>query len=823
MTVVTIGAPATGWVLPLSEVPDEVFAAGMMGPGLAIDPLAGMVVAPAAATVTAVAESGHAVTLTLENGADLIIHVGIDTVALKGAGFEPLVAVGDQIAAGAPLIAVDLDRVAQSVPSLVTPLIIASDGFDIEALPAGRAVATGEPLFAVRPTGGVASPAATSEDTARCQVVVPLVHGIHARPAARIAAALKPFSAEVRIERGDRSANARSTVALMGLGVSRGDTILIVSRGDDGRAAATAVATLIESGMDETDVAIGAAVAPAMAPASTPPSSSDVGVLNGVRAAPGLSVGPAYPLVREDVTVEREGQGVAVEVGRLRGALRMVGDRITAEGGAIADAHRAIIDDPEVFAVAEQRIVGGGSAGWAWQDVMREQAEALRSTGDPRLAERAADLRDIERRVLMALSAREPAVPQAPSGAIIVADDILPSEFLHLAAAHVGGLATAGGGPTSHVAILAAAAGLPMLVACGSAILDIAEGTTIILDADAGTIDLSPGGNEIAAARHRVETARATAAAQVRAAAAPCHTRDGTRIEVFANLGSVADAQAAMAAGAEGCGLLRTEFLFLDRAIEPTEAEQGEVYGTIAAALDGRPLIVRTLDIGGDKPVPYLPMPAEDNPALGQRGIRLGFARPDLLEGQLRAIMAHVPGDQCRIMLPMVIEAAEVRHVRAVATRIGAALGMAVPPIGVMVETPAAALLATSIAADADFLSIGSNDLTQYALAADRGNPALAHRVDALHPAVLHLVARACAGAETHGRWIGVCGAIASDPAAAAVLIGLGVRELSVTAAAVPAIKATVRELDLAACRALAGRALAMASADEVRRLVETG
>ncbi|HEX7761231.1 MAG TPA: putative PEP-binding protein, partial [Caulobacteraceae bacterium] len=299
-----------------------------------------------------------------------------------------------------------------------------------------------------------------------------------------------------------------------------------------------------------------------------------------------------------------------------------------------------------------------------------------------------------------------------------------------------------------------------------------------------------------------------------------CRTADGVRIEVFANLASVAEAQGAAADGAEGCGLLRTEFLFLDRQTAPTEDEQAAQYQAIAQALAGRPVIIRTLDAGGDKPLAYLPLPGEENPALGLRGVRVGLWRPDLLKTQLRAILRTTPEGQCRIMLPMVSSLSELRAVRVVADEAAAELGLKTRPvIGIMVETPAAAVTADLLAAEADFLSIGTNDLSQYALAMDRTNAELAAQVDALHPAVLRLIGLAAEGGAKYGRMVAICGALASDLAAVPILLGLGVTELSGAASAVPEIKALVRTLTLDACRDLAARALVQTSAAEVRAL----
>ena len=821
MTTVTLGAPCAGWAMPLVHTPDQVFADRMMGDGVAIDPLEGAICAPCDATVATVAPSGHAVTLALDNGAEVLIHVGIDTVALNGTGFTPRVVAGDRVAAGAPLIDVALDAVALRATSLVTPIVVVGEGFVVTSLATGR-VAAGDPLLAIKTAVCAPALAPTGEDTAWCDIVVPLMHGIHARPAARIGAALKPFSADVRVIAGGRESNARSIVGLMKLAIVQGTRISVTGRGVDARAAVTAIAQLIEGGMEESGAA---AASPPRAPCPPPMTPSSAGSLvGGVRAAPGQAVGPAFRFAIAEVDVPQDGIGSALEAAALANAITAVRGalgRLADMGDDISAAHFGMLEDPELAAAAQRHVIAGRSAGWAWREAMREQADALAATGDARMMERVADLRDVERRVLYHLTGLQSTAPEPPAGAILIADDLLPSDFLALRAGQAAGIATAGGGPTSHVAILAAAAGVPMLVACGPAASKVVDGATILLDADAGLIDLAPSLQRLQEATRAIADARRRDEAALGTAQEPCRTLDSVRIEVFANCGSAADASAAVAAGAEGCGLLRTEFLFLDRASAPSEDEQRDAYALIARELAGRPLIVRTLDIGGDKPVPYLPFPHEENPALGARGIRLGLARPDLLNTQLRAILRGVPAAQCRIMLPMIVDGIELRAVRAMLEDAAASVGCDVPPLGVMVETPAAALLAHDLARDAAFLSLGTNDLTQYVLAADRGNPAVAGRIDALHPAVLHLIARAGEAAAVYGRPLGVCGAIASDPAAAALLIGLGVTELSATPAAIPVLKLGIRALTLDDCRALAARALAAGSAADVRALLE--
>lgn len=482
--------------------------------------------------------------------------------------------------------------------------------------------------------------------------------------------------------------------------------------------------------------------------------------------------------------------------------------------GEIALAHRSLLDDPELRAAADAQIDAGKSAPFAWRAAIRGHADLLRATGDPLLIERIADLIDVERRVIAALTGVEQRAPPLDDRAILVVDDLLPSDFLALDTSKLAGICTARGGPTSHVAILAASAGVPMAVAFGDALLALGHGLPVALDAGAGMLDTQP---DLKAFEKR-PTARAAAPLD---SGEPCRMADGTRIELFANLGSIEDASRAVAAGAEGCGLLRTEFLFLERETAPSEDEQAAAYAAIASALEGRPLIVRTLDIGGDKPVPFLPLVAEDNPALGLRGVRLTLARPALLAEQFRAILRGVPARQCRIMIPMITDAGEFAGVRAIFDEAVRVAGVSERiPLGVMIETPAAALLAESLAAEADFLSVGSNDLSQYALAMDRANPAVAAKLDPLHPAVLKLITTAALGAVKYGRQLGVCGGVASDPAAAPVLIGLGVTELSATPAAIGAVKAAVSKLDMAHSRALAERALAAPTAAAVRAIL---
>jgi multiphosphoryl transfer protein len=841
-----LNAPIAGWATPLSEVPDPVFAGRVLGDGVAIDPTESTLRAPCAGVVTTVHHAHHAVTLRAANGADLLMHVGLETVALNGEGFTALVAEGQTVAAGDPLISFDVEAVANRAPSLLVPIIVTNgDAFAIISKVEGRKVAADTPLMQlVRLEAKTTEPGSQGAATeARLEVTLSAPYGIHARPAGLIAQRARGFTSDIRLHAKGRDVSARSAVGIMGLGVYRGDVVSVIARGSDAERAAQAVAAVLGSDLgDEQDAATSASPAAAgnRLPASAAPAPAapfvtlspfapdhEV-VLTGVTAAPGLAVGRAARLVQQAFDFSEAGAGADVELPKLhqgvsgaQAALRatLAADRAPGSPAhAILSAHLAFLEDPDLLAAAEQYVNAGNSAAAAWHQAMHAQIVTLRGLGDARLAERANDLLDVERRVLVALAGGDEASISLPSEAVLFADDLLPSQLAGLDSGKIAGICTAAGGPTSHVAILAGSMGIPALVAVGPDALRVPDGAPVILNADEGVVRIFAPAALAEQAKGAMSARQSRLAANRRHAQEEGRTADGVRIEVVANLGGVADVKAALENGAEGCGLLRSEFLFLNRDIAPTEDEQAAQYQAIATALVGRPLIIRTLDAGSDKKLPYLDMPEELNPELGVRGIRLGLARPELMRAQFRAILRVQPRGQCNIMLPMVASLAELRQARAMLDEEKAALGRTDPvPLGIMIEVPSAAMLSDALAAEADFFSVGTNDLTQYVLAMDRLNPSLAKQVDALHPAVLRMIAATVEGARKHGRWVGVCGGLASVPLAVPVLVGLGITELSAASAAVPQLKAVLRTLTMDACVAAAHEALQQTSAEAVR------
>jgi phosphocarrier protein FPr len=389
------------------------------------------------------------------------------------------------------------------------------------------------------------------------------------------------------------------------------------------------------------------------------------------------------------------------------------------------------------------------------------------------------------------------------------------------------GVCTEKGGPTSHSAILARTLGIPAVLGCGEAIGEIAEGTPLVVDGSTGQVWISPSVKVSSVYQEKIVEWRNLQALARQTSRAPAVSKDGIAVEIVANIGSAKDARTALDSGADGVGLLRSEFLFLGRLDMPEEEEQFAAYQEIAEVMGGRPLIVRTLDVGGDKPLAYLPQKEEQNPFLGKRALRLCLDKPDFFKAQLRAILRVSAGHNIKIMFPMVADIAELRRALSLLEEAREEIlrrGILTAPkvdVGIMVEIPSAALLAPVFAGEVDFFSIGTNDLTQYTMAAERGNADVAYLQDALHPAVLRLIDRTIRAADEAGKWVGVCGELAGDPVAIPILLGLGVKELSMAPGSIPAAKCLARTLDIAELHDFARESLELESAAAVRILTK--
>ena len=838
MAELTVLSPLSGQVWPLERVPDPVFAQKMVGDGLSVDPTDAVLLAGCDGEVISLHSAGHALTLRTPSGIELLMHVGIDTVTLKGEGFHPRVKKGDKVRVGAPLIAFDLDFLATHARSLLTQVVIANPERVKAWQRASGFVAAGkDTLFTVTVTAEEAGASAASGATVASEAVtIPNPSGLHARPAAVIASLAKGFQSTVKLQMGDRQANARSVTSIMALEIEHGAKVQVVASGPDAAAAVSKLATVLAQGCGDA----GCAPAPAPAtttisPAAAPPPrrrSDDPNLLIGVAASPGLAVGEVFQVRRAEIAVPEAGAGPDEERRQLTAAIaaaqaQLATLRAQLHGkadparAAIFAAHEELIADPDLLEIAQSAMAKGKSAAFAWKKAVTTHADRLAGLRNQLLAQRANDVRDVGLRVLSILTGEEVRPPEYGPGTILIAEDLSPSETAGLDRSRVAGFCTTRGGATSHVAIIARSLGVPALAGIEPAALEVPGGTAVVLDGNKGTLRLHASAEEMAGVRGAQERAQRRRQEDLAHAKEPAVTLDGKRIEVVANIGGQKDVPQIAPLGGEGVGLLRSEFLFMERSEAPSEEEQFEMYAAIARAVErDRPLIIRTLDVGGDKPLAYLPIPKEDNPFLGERGVRIGLDRPEVLRTQLRAILRAAAFGKVSVMFPMVATLGELRDAKAMLAEEAASLGLPPIPVGIMVEIPAAAVMAAQFAREADFFSIGTNDLTQYTLAMDRGHPRLAPQVDGLSPAVLRLIALTVEGARSQGKWVGVCGGIGSDWRAVPILLGLGVDELSVSLPSIPAVKAQIRSLRLDACRQLAERALAAESAEEVRTLV---
>lgn len=670
-------------------------------------------------------------------------------------------------------------------------------------------------------------------------------HGLHLRPAAQLVQTAARFLAEIKVwnqSTGSGPVSVKSINALAMLNVRQGDTIRISASGPEAEEAIQALGELVENnfgeGMEEV-------TKPPPDREPVPLQDAKMGGLRGVPISPGVAVAPLYYLKREAISApsgqselpEKEWRQLEQALRRVKenlqkrqsALLERLGNARAASKADILYALGLILEDPELIQRLRRRILEEGmSAASTWQDEIRQLKESYSGLSDTYLQQRAADITDIGRQVLAELAGKTSVLNINSSLPVILyAYELTPTETAQLDPSLTAGLITASGGETSHSAILARALGIPAVSSIDLTTNDVPDGTLLVLDGSQGLVLVDP----VREVRIEYEARKQDWIAKNQNLQAHSHKpallKNGRRIQIFANIGSPAEAQIAMAQGAEGVGLLRTEFLFLSRTQPPSEEEQASALQSISQSMQGRPVIVRTLDVGGDKPLPYLAAPDEANPFLGVRAVRLALRHPDLFQAQLRAILRAAQDYPLSVMFPMIANMDDLLQAREqLETAHSALFSERVPhrwPVetGIMVETPSAALLSDQLAPLVDFFSIGTNDLTQYTLAADRGNPLLAEYTDALHPAVLNLIQQVVKSAKKHGKQVGICGELAGDPLSAPVLVGLGLDEFSMNPAAIPRIKEIIRGLDEVAAVRLAEKALQMDSAASVRALLK--
>ncbi len=715
------------------------------------------------------------------------------------------------------------------------------------------------------------SPIESAEITQEIHLMLKNSLGLHARPAAQFVTTSSQFQSQIclqNITKGTDKVNGKSINQVVTLGVRQGDEIAISATGNDAPAALSALQQLVENQFGESDSIqnVGAVGTPSLRPDPDRGNESDrkspysdsqpsnTHNLSGIPVSPGIAIAPIlfYPVdslqdgkKNESIlsqfslpvaaqfpdNPEAEWEQLQIALSTAKSEIQQIRHQTAEVAGeaeaAIFDAHLLCLSDPVLLDGIHQEIFGEQkTAATAWQTVVNETIISYQQLDDSYLQARAADMADVGQRVLRLLMGEELPPLELSNPTILVANELNPSQLMQLDLTNVMGICTATGGATSHLGILARSRGIPTVMGVGSDLLYLETGTVIGLNGETGQIWIEPDTTQMQQLEALRDKQLASAEALKAKAQQPASTHDGHRINVMANIASVTDAQLAQSNGADGVGLLRSEFLYFERKEAPTAAQQEEIYRAIAQIISPNPLIIRTLDIGGDKSLPYLNKTQEDNPFLGWRGIRVLLDCPDLFKTQLSAILRASHAYPIKLLLPMVASVGEIRATKQLIAQVKADLREREIPfnetieIGIMVEVPAAVALADKLAAEVDFFSIGTNDLSQYVMAADRTNTQVTALADAFEPAVLRMIQQTVKAAHKGGISVAVCGELAGDVLAIPILVGLGVDELSLNPAAIPRIKAALALWTRDEVDAIAREVLQFDSAEAVKRYV---
>ncbi|WP_394151983.1 phosphoenolpyruvate--protein phosphotransferase [Vibrio maritimus] len=753
--------------------------------------------------------------------------IGTDAIAVMGAIEEVCDAGGAVVLMdlGSALLSTEMalelldDEIRDKVALVSAPIVegtmaasvAAAAGLPIEAVIAEATSALdvkrehlGEDINA--PVAGESAIVETDSKALRFEWTVKNPHGIHARPAAAIVGCLAPFTSDVQLEKAGQKVSAKSLNSIAKLGVRCDEVIVFYASGSDAEQALAAFTQLAQEHFGEAEqVAKGAHIEPETEQEVEIVNDID-GALAGISVNGGIVTAPAVIFTQEMPAVPtRDFLGADAEIAKTRQAIAEVKANLEAPSklphGEIFAAHAMMLADPEIALKVEALISDACIAEQAWFDVMMALAEQYKSADSQYMREREADVYDICRQVMLALTGEKPKAITINEPSVLLARDLMPSDVAGLDKAKVMAICLSEGGKTSHSAILARAMGIPAVVKVQGCLEQVEVGDEITVDGFSGLLWFAPSQatkEELASKRHEWLAAQELALQNAQSQAV---TQDGTEISALANIGGPEDVETALSNGAEGVGLFRTEFLFQESEQLPTEDEQYDVYKQIASAFGDKPITIRSLDVGGDKPLAAYPMPEEENPFLGQRGVRLCLKHEELFATQLRAVIrAHAEQPNIQLMIPMIATVSEVKAVKALIASLREQLGFESIslPVGIMIEVPAAVFNADALAAEVDFFSIGTNDLTQYVMAADRGNSEVAELVNYFEPAVLKAIELTVQSANKAGISVSMCGEMAGDTSATELLIKLGLRKFSASSALLPELKQKVRSLTIA-------------------------
>ncbi|MEN9391391.1 MAG: phosphoenolpyruvate--protein phosphotransferase [Pseudomonadota bacterium] len=818
--VINVYAPLIGVALNIESVPDPVFANIMVGDGIAIDPLDNKIYAPFDGVIKNIPKSMHAITISHKLGFEVLIHIGIETVELDGVGFKILVKEGDNVEAGQIIGEFDLDYVSKAAKSLITPVIfpdLNAANFSIVKLPIKLATLS-KPILQINVNE--IQDSMTNNDSKHTQlkseaVTIKNLHGIHARPAAKLANLAKTFSSDIWIEKNNKKVNMKSISSIMKLAIVCKDEVYITA---DSIEIINQVIELFNNFVDN------------QTEASEKLVKSDNLVSDskfyGVIASAGVITGKI--MQRKEIKFDFVETCVnpAFEEESLFAAIKIVIKDIQYNLDQIKDSdneyrdilnsHLFILNDPQIIDDTVNYIKNNYSAAYAFNQVILNNCNELINSNIPYLMERQNDLKDIRNRVLLELDGAKAQSLILNEPTILIADELTTSDLTKIDK-NIVGLVSITGGTTSHVAILAKVKGIPLLVNVNNNIMNVEPGVEAVLDCNNGYLDINPDPAMIIEIKRIISEIKRKREESLLTATQVAVTQDKLEVNCYANITKASEVEKLLENGGKGIGLFRTEFIYFDRIKQPTVEEQVEVYNSIAQNLQGLPFTVRTLDAGGEKVVEYINLPFETNPELGVRGIRLSLLNKHLLVEQLTALL-KLNIDNLRIMIPMISTLEEYYEVEQIFKQLKNELNNNKKiELGIMVEVPSVVFMAEKFAAAVDFFSIGTNDLSQYTLAIDRQNSLLASRIDHLHPAVINSISMVAVAAKKYNKAVSVCGIMASEKLAIVILIGLGINNLSMPINIIAENKSFIRQLSYADCYESTQECLKMSTTAEIR------
>lgn len=813
--------PLVGVLLDLSEVPDPVFAEKMVGDGVGIDPLENKIYAPVDGIIKSVHHTRHAITFDSEKGFDILVHIGLETVSLKGEGFKIHVKDGDRVTQGQVIGEFDLDFIAQSAKSLITPVLIADlDPNKISLIQINQDVThISKPIMEVIINDNSQAIQKQAIHLIKSkEVIVTNTHGIHARPAAMLSTIARKYDSDIFIEKNKEKVNVKSVISLMKLAVAFNDQIYVYAENE------SIIQEIINSINDFVDN-------PNEDHHSNSVDNGNGGKIEGDKyfgfaASDGVATGKLVKRSEMSFEITEAGLDVVTEKEIFLKALTTVKQdieynlqHVSSHDEAyknILGAHLVMLADPQIISDTESLIERNKSAAYSFDQIIKDNCKVLAASGNKLLIERQTDLKDLRNRVISAMSGVEAKALELTEPTILLADELTPTDMVNIDK-NIVGMISVTGGATSHVAILARVKGIPLLVGVNSQILTIEDNIEVILDSTNGFVDLKPKQDDLLVIKERIASIERQKEIDLANASQESITIDGKLINCMANITSVKESKQVKANGGVGVGLFRTEFIFFDRDSAPTVEEQHIIYKDISDNLAGLPFTIRTLDAGGEKQVDYIKLPHEVNPVLGVRGIRLCLEQKELLINQLTAIL-KVDHPNIKVMLPMITSIEEYRTVKQIFEDLKKQYNVKHDiELGIMVEVPSVALLSEIFAREVAFFSIGTNDLTQYTLAIDREHPKLANQIDHLHPAVIRNIDLVSRGAKTNNKLVSICGLMASEKLAIPVLIGLGIDVLSMNSNQIAENKALIRKLSYQDCVETAKHCLSLGTVYEVR------